>query len=151
MQLLSSAFSHNDVIPVRFTRRGGNFSPPLEWSQQPPGTKSLAVIVDDPDAPRGRFNHWIIFNLPADCRELKEGVPPQSMVLDGAIQGKNDFGEIGYGGPEPPPGKPHRYFFKLLALDTALDLSPGITDRELRAATNGHVLAEAELMGTYGR
>ncbi len=150
MQLTSDAFSNNDAIPVRFTARGGNFSPALAWTDPPAGTKSFALVCIDPDAPSGAFTHWVIFNIPADKRALKEGIPPKPMLMDGETQGKNDLGELGYTGPDPPPGKPHRYFFKLFALDTALDLSPGVTHAELRARTPGHVLAEAQWMGTYG-
>jgi Raf kinase inhibitor-like YbhB/YbcL family protein len=151
LKLTSDAFSNGDTIPVRFTGQGGNFSPQLAWTEPPKGTKSLVLVCIDPDAPRGTFTHWVIFNIPAESRQLKEGTKPQPNLLDGAVQGTNDFGELGYGGPDPPRGKPHRYFFKLFALDTALDLPPGIAHAELRARTEGHVLAEAELMGTYGR
>ena len=151
LKLTSDAFSNGDSIPVRFTGQGGNFSPQLAWSDLPAGTKSLAVTCLDPDAPRGMFIHWVLFNVPADARGLKEGIPPKPVLLDGAVQGTNDFGELGYGGPDPPPGKPHRYLFKLLALDTTLDLAPGASRAELNAQTSGHILAETELMGTYGR
>jgi len=150
MRLISDAFTNNDSIPVRFTARGGNFSPPLAWSGPPAGTKSFVLVCIDPDAPSRAFTHWVIFNIPADCRELKDGIPPKPMLLDGAIQGKNDLAEIGYTGPDPPPGKPHRYSFKLFALDTMVDIPPGSSHAEIRARTPGHVLAEAELIGTYG-
>ena len=151
MKLTSDAFSGDDAIPVRFTARGGNFSPPLAWSQPPGGTKSLALVCIDPDAPQGTFTHWVIFNIPAEARELKEGIPPKPMLLDGTVQGNNDLDEIGYTGPDPPPGKTHRYVFKLLALDTSLDLPPGAPHGELRARTPGHILAETDLAGTWGR
>jgi Raf kinase inhibitor-like YbhB/YbcL family protein len=150
MQLTSDAFTNNDAIPVRFTARGGNFSPPLAWSEPPAGTKCFALVCIDPDAPRGTFTHWVIFNIPANARALKEGIPPKPMLLDGEIQGSNDLGDLGYTGPDPPAGKPHRYFFKLFALDTTFDFPPGIAHAELRARTPGHVLAEAQLIGTYG-
>jgi len=150
MLLTSDAFSNNDAIPVRFTGRGGNFSPPLTWSEPPNGTKSFALVCIDPDAPSGTFTHWVIFNIPANSHELKEGIPPKPMLLDGATQGKNDLDEIGYTGPDPPPGKPHHYCFKLFALDTTLDLPAGVSHGELRARTPGHVLAEADLIGTFG-
>jgi Raf kinase inhibitor-like YbhB/YbcL family protein len=150
MFLTSGAFTNNDVIPIQFTGQGGNFSPPLTWSETPSNTKSFALVCIDPDAPTGTFTHWVIFNIPADWRELKQGIPPKPALLDGAIQGANDAGEIGYTGPDPPPGKTHHYRFKLFALDTVLDLPPGISHSELRARTPGHVLAEADLVGTYG-
>ncbi|HEY2412568.1 MAG TPA: YbhB/YbcL family Raf kinase inhibitor-like protein [Pirellulaceae bacterium] len=151
MKLTSEAFSNGDVIPIQFTADGGNFSPPLAWTQPPDGTKSFVLVCIDPDAPHGTFTHWVIFNLPGQARELKQGVPPKPVLLDEAVQGKNDFDEIGYGGPDPPAGKPHHYSFKLFALDTTLDLPSGVSHSELRAHTPGHVLAEAELVGTYGR
>jgi len=121
-------------------------SPPLNWANPPSTTKSFSMICDDPDAPRGVWVHWVLFNLPADLRELAEGAS-----VAGASDGKNDFGNLGYGGPAPPRGKPHRYFFRLYALDTALDLAAGATKAQLLAAQQGHVLAEAELMGAYQR
>ena len=126
-------------------------SPPLRWSEPPSGTKSIALICDDPDAPRGTWVHWVLFNLPAQARELEEGVPTKETLGTGAKQGKNDFGNIGYGGPAPPKGKPHRYFFKLYALAVAVDLSAGATKAELEKAMKGHILAEGQLMGTYKR
>jgi Raf kinase inhibitor-like YbhB/YbcL family protein len=151
MELTSAAFTNEDVIPTRFTGSGGNFSPPLAWSQPPQGTKTLALVCIDPDAPRGPFTHWVIFNVPGDSRELKEGVPPKPVLRDGAVQGNNDLDEIGYTGPNPPPGKTHRYMFKLFALDTTFGLPPGTSHAELRARTRGHILAEADLVGTCGR
>jgi len=150
MLLTSDAFTSNDVIPLRFTGQSGNFSPPLSWSEAPAGVKSFALVCVDPDAPSGMFTHWVVFNIPADYQELKTGLPPKPALLDGVLQGKNDWGEIGYSGPDPPPGKPHRYYFKLFALDTMIDLPAGISHADLRARTSGHVLAEADLIGTYG-
>ena len=126
-------------------------SPPLHWSEPPEGTQSLALICDDPDAPVGTWVHWVLFNLPAETRELEEGLPTTETLSNGAKQGKNDFGKIGYGGPAPPKGKPHRYFFKLYALDKAVDLSPGATKAKLVEAMKGHILAEGQLVGKYGR
>ena len=123
----------------------------MRWSDPPPKTKSFALICDDPDAPRGTWVHWVLFNLPGDRRELGEAVPAQEVLPGGAKQVTNDFGKVGYGGPAPPPGKPHRYFFKLYALDTLLELAPGVTKDQLVAAMRGHVLAEGQLMGKYGR
>jgi Raf kinase inhibitor-like YbhB/YbcL family protein len=151
IELTSSAFTQGSTIPRRYTGDGEDVSPPLRWSDPPEGTRSLALICEDPDAPKGTWTHWVLFDLPAQARELKEGVPAKEGLADGARQGKNDFGKIGYGGPAPPRGKPHRYFFKLYALDAAPGLAAGATRAELLAAMKGHVLAEGELMGLYGR
>jgi Raf kinase inhibitor-like YbhB/YbcL family protein len=147
----STAFQEGQRIPTRYTADGEDVSPPLAWAGVPDGTRSLALLAEDPDAPRGLWVHWVLFNLPAAARELKEGIPPDPTLPDGSVQGTNDFGKIGYGGPSPPPGKPHRYFFKLHALDAKLDLKPGATRKEVLDAVQGHVLAEGQLMGTYGR
>jgi Raf kinase inhibitor-like YbhB/YbcL family protein len=149
LELKSAAFASGDPIPPRFTGDDGNFSPPLAWSDPPPGTRSLALVCIDPDAPHGPFTHWVVFNLPADSRDLPEGIPPEPTLDDGTNQGANDLGEIGYAGPAPPRGKLHHYVFKLFALDTPLNLPPGASHAQLRAATPGHVLAEAELIGTF--
>jgi Raf kinase inhibitor-like YbhB/YbcL family protein len=151
MELSSTAFGEGANIPKQYTGDGKDVSPPLRWPEPPQGTKSFALICDDPDAPRKTWVHWVLYNLPAGQRELKEAVPAQEEIAGGAKQGKNDFGKIGYAGPAPPPGKPHRYFFKLYALDTQLDLAPGATKDQLIAAMKGHVLAEGQLMGQYGR
>ncbi len=151
IELSSSAFGEGVNIPQQYTDDGKNVSPPLRWADPPQETKSFALICDDPDAPRGTWVHWVLFNLPADQRELAEGVPDKDEIDGGARQGKNDFGNIGYGGPAPPPGKPHRYFFKLYALDTTLDLTPGAAKSQVVAAMKGHVLAEGQLTGRYGR
>jgi Raf kinase inhibitor-like YbhB/YbcL family protein len=151
IEVHSSAFQPGALIPKQYTGDGADKSPPLRWSDPPAGTKSLALICDDPDAPRGTWVHWVLFNLPAEARELAEGMPTTETLSNGARQGKNDFGKIGYGGPAPPKGKPHRYFFKLYALDTALDLRPGATKAQLLEAMKGHILAEEQLMGTYAR
>src|SRR5262245_58552752 len=151
MQLTSSAFKDGDTVPVRHTADGPNVSPALEWTGAPVATKSFALLCDDPDAPRGTWVHWVLFNLPPDTTSLPEGVPAEKTLSSGARQGTNDFRTIGYGGPAPPAGKPHRYFFKLRALDTLLDLKEGVTKKDLVAAMEGHILAEAQLMGTYKR
>lgn len=151
IELTSTAFQQGATIPKQYTGDGADRSPSLRWSEPPSGTKSLALICDDPDAPRGTWVHWVLFNLPAQTRELKEGVPTTETLGDGAKQGKNDFGDIGYGGPAPPKGKPHRYFFKLYALDAAVDLPPGATKAQLLDAMKGRILAEGQLMGKYGR
>ena len=151
IELSSTAFSEGANIPKQYTEDGKDVSPPLRWSDSPPQTKSFALICDDPDAPRGTWVHWVIFNLPGSQHELEEGVPTQEELPNGARQGKNDFGKIGYGGPAPPRGKLHRYFFKLYALNMLLELAPGSTKDQLIAAMKGHVLAEGQLMGQYGR
>jgi Raf kinase inhibitor-like YbhB/YbcL family protein len=151
VELTSMAFQPGATIPKQYTGDGADQSPPLRWSEPPKGTQSLALICDDPDAPRGTWVHWILFNLPAQTRELGEGVPTIETLGTGTKQGKNDFGQIGYGGPAPPKGKPHRYFFKLYALDVTLDLPPGATKTQLTDAMKGHVLAEGQLVGNYGR
>jgi Raf kinase inhibitor-like YbhB/YbcL family protein len=151
IEVTSSAFQSGATIPKDYTADGADRSPPLHWSKPPEGTKSVALICDDPDAPRGTWVHWVLFNLPADHHDLKEGVPTNDVLDSDAKQGKNDFGKIGYGGPSPPKGKPHRYFFKVYALDTKLDPSPGATKAQVMEAMKGRILAEGQLMGTYGR
>ena len=151
IELSSTAFQPGATIPQQYTGDGADRSPPLRWSETPSGTTSLAVICDDPDAPRGTWVHWVLFNLPAPTRALEEGMPPTATLDNGATQGRNDFGNTGYGGPAPPPGRPHRYVFTLYALDVAVDLSPGVTKAQLLGAMKGHVLAEGQLVGTYGR
>ena len=151
IRVSSSAFQEGETIPTPYTGDGRDASPPLRWENVPDGTKSLALIADDPDAPRGTWVHWVLYDLPADARSLDEGVPATETLPNGAKQGKNDFGKIGYGGPAPPRGKPHRYFFKLYALDAPVNSRPGATKAELLAAMKGHVLAEGQLMGKYGR
>jgi hypothetical protein len=149
--LTSTAFQEGQPIPQQHTADGKNVSPPLKWLDPPARTQSLALICEDPDAPRGTWTHWVLFNLPPQSRELSEGIPAEATLANGTTQGANDFGKVGYGGPSPPPGKPHRYFFKLYALDTPLSLGPGTTRQQLLSAMRGHVLAESQLMGTYGR
>ena len=151
MKLKSASFEEGVAIPVRHTCDGADVSPPLEWSGAPPAVKTFALICDDPDAPAKTWVHWVLFNLPAATARLNENVPKAELLDDGARQGTTDFGRVGYGGPCPPPGKPHRYFFRLYALDRSLDLKPGTTKAEVERAIKGHVLAEAQLMGTYGR
>jgi hypothetical protein len=149
LYLTSTAFVHGQPIPQQQAFDYQNLSPPLHWTGVPPATKSLALICDDPDAPRGTWVHWVIYDLRPATVELSEGVPASPELANGAQQGVNDFKRIGYGGPAPPPGKPHRYFFKLYALDLNPDLKPGLTKAELLKAMNGHILAEGQLMGTY--
>lgn len=149
MKLESSAFSANGLIPSEYTCDGKNISPSLAWTEIPDGTRSLALIVDDPDAPRGTFVHWVIYNLPATLTGLPAHVTAQT-DLSGGLQGKNDFSSVGYGGPCPPSGT-HRYFFKLYALDQPLSLPVGASKAQVLSAAEGHILAVAELMGRYQR
>ena len=151
LKLTSPGFPHGETVPKEYTADGKNVSPPLTWTEAPEGAGSFALICEDPDAPRGTFTHWVVFNLPAESRELGEGVPQQATLPNGTAQGANDFGKVGYGGPAPPPGKPHRYFFKLFALDRQLDLQAGATREQLLAAMKSHILAEGQLMGTYSQ
>lgn len=147
----TTAFSEGSAIPKKHTCDGADLSPALTWSNIPAGTKSLALIADDPDAPVGTWTHWILWNVPPNTTALPEGVPKDGTLSDGARQGRNDFKRIGYGGPCPPPGKPHRYFFKLYALDSTLDVKAGASRKELEHAMESHILSHAELMGRYGR
>ena len=146
IQLRSSAFQAGQPIPAKYTCQGGDTSPPLEVSGVPQNARALALIVDDPDAPRGDWVHWVVFGIPAQTSAISEGSAPA-----GSTQGKNDFGKMSWGGPCPPPGGPHRYFFRVYALDSELDLRAGATKQQLLDAMRGHVLGEAELMGTYER
>jgi Raf kinase inhibitor-like YbhB/YbcL family protein len=148
--LSSPAFAHGGSIPVDFCCDDKDISPALQWGEPPQGTNSLALIMDDPDAPSGTWVHWVLYNLPVSARSLPEGVPPDAELPDGSRQGRNSWGRLGYGGPCPPRGT-HRYFFKLYALDTQLGLPAGATKEQLLKAMQGHVLASAELMGTYAR
>ena len=149
--LRSPAFGEGEPIPQEHTCDGPDLSPAFAWDDPPAGTQSLALIVDDPDAPGKTWVHWVLYDLPPDFRELPGGVSPDESLSSGGAQGKNGFGKIGYGGPCPPKGKPHRYYFRLYALDTRLDLAPGATKGALLEAMEGHLVGEAELMGRYGR
>ncbi len=146
----SDAFTNGGAIPSMYTCDGQDISPSLQWENIPQGAITLALISDDPDAPVGTWVHWVIFNIPAGARELPRDIPPRKVLADGSIQGLNDFGKIGYGGPCPPGGT-HRYFFKLYALDCRLDLSPVATKKMVVDAMDGHVIDRGELMGTYTR
>lgn len=151
IQLTSTAFADGHAIPSKYTCDGSDVSPALTWSNAPAGTKSFALIADDPDAPVGTWVHWVVYDLSADTSSLPENVAKSQYIPGNAKQGLNDFKRLGYGGPCPPHGKPHRYFFKLYALDTMLDLKPGVTKKDLLKAMEGHVLAEGQLMGMYQR
>ncbi len=149
-QITSSAFKDGEMIPSKYTCDGENISPPLSWSEIPNGTKSLALINDDPDAPVGDWVHWIVFNIPHDVQELKEAASNKKLLPKGTIEGLNDWNRVGYGGPCPPSGV-HRYFFKLYALDNVLSLKEGATKRQLLDAMKGHILGTAQLIGKYQR
>ncbi|MCS7251749.1 MAG: YbhB/YbcL family Raf kinase inhibitor-like protein [Anaerolineae bacterium] len=151
LNLRSPAFAEGEIIPREYTCDGADRSPPLRWDPSPPGTQSLVLIMDDPDAPRGRFVHWVLYAIPPDRTELTEGLPPQPSIEGVGRQGRNDFGRLGYGGPCPPSGPAHRYQFTLYALDVALELPPGARHGEVEAALSGHVLAVGRLTGRYGR
>ena len=151
IMLSSDAFRSGASIPVKFSCNGQDKSPELRWGDPPAGTKSFSLVLDDPDAPRGTFVHWVAYNIPPEKRSLPEGVPPIAEVPGGMQQGQNGFGKTGYSGPCPPPGKPHRYFFRLYALSTVLSLRKGATKEDLVRAMDGQVLAQAELMGVFGR
>ena len=150
--LSSPAFADGAAIPVAHTCDGADVSPPLAWSDPPAGTESFALIADDPDAPAGTWVHWVLYNLPAATTQLPARIAKvETLDLGGARQGRNDFRHPGYGGPCPPPGPAHRYFFKLYALDAPLELRPGAQKRDVEAAMQGHTLGLAQLMGTYAR
>ena len=151
LELASTVFQPGGTIPKKFTCDGPDVSPALAWSDAPAGTQSFALIMDDPDAPVGTWVHWVLYDLPAETHELAEGVAKQEELPDGARQGRNDFRRIGYGGPCPPPGPAHRYFFKLYALDQKLGLTARATKADVEKAMKGHILAQGELMGRYGR
>lgn len=152
MKLESSDFTQGSIIPKRHTCMGENASPHLSWDGAPAGTKSFALIVDDPDAPSGAWVHWLLYNVPGERRSLPENIESMPQLDDGILQGRNDFGQPGYGGPCPPYGHgPHRYVFKLYALDDELPLPPGARKGELERAMKGHILAQAETIGRFER
>jgi hypothetical protein len=151
LELKSPDFSSGASIPKQFSCDGADISPALAWNDPPAATQSFALIADDPDAPVGTWVHWVLFDLPANARSLPQNVPKQEQLADGSRQGRNDFRKIGYSGPCPPPGKPHRYFFKLYALDAKLNLQPGATKKDVERAMRGHILAQGEWMGRYAR
>jgi Raf kinase inhibitor-like YbhB/YbcL family protein len=151
MQLTTSAFQPGSEIPAQFTCDGLNTSPALSWSAPPEATRSFALVMDDPDAPGRTWVHWVLYDIPGTDRELPAAVPSESDLPSGARQGRNDFRRIGYGGPCPPAGPAHRYYFRLYALDERLGLRAGATRRDLDRAMRGHIVASAELVGLYRR
>lgn len=151
LMVRSSAFSAGGRIPARFTADGANVSPPLEWTGTPPGTAGIAVVCDDPDAPGGTWMHWSCYGLPARATSLPEGVPTTGPLPTGGRQGRNGFGQSGYGGPAPPPGAPHHYRFRVHAVDTKCPLSDGADGPSVEAWLADHTLASGTLVGVYGR
>lgn len=151
LRLTSSAFAPGGPIPTDDTSDGADRSPPLSWSDPPAGTVAFVLVVEDPDAPSGLFTHWLLYDLPAGTRSLPPGLPTAESLANGARQGRNDFGTLGYRGPCPPPGPPHRYAFRLYALDRLTGLPPGAQRAAVLRAVEGHVLATGELVGTYRR
>jgi Raf kinase inhibitor-like YbhB/YbcL family protein len=151
LAISTTSFPHGGDIPRKFTCDGADASPELSWIGAPAATQAFALIADDPDAPVGTWTHWVLFDLPATTASLPEGVSKMDELPSGGRQGRNDFRKIGYGGPCPPPGKAHRYFFKLYALDAKLNLEPGASKQEVEQAMQGHILAQAEWMGKYKR
>ena len=150
LNLTSEAFAAGETIPTKYTCDGDGVSPPLQWTEPPAGTKSVALIVDDTDAPRSTFVHWVFYGLSPDKRRLPEGVPVDERPAAGGVNGKNSAGGSGYTSPCPPSGS-HRYFFRLYALDSELSAAPGLSKEQLLQAMDGHILAQGELMGTYAR
>ncbi len=148
LRLTSRAFQNKGVIPDKYSKLGGNISPPLAWTGVPEGTTSLALIVDDPDAPSGLFVHWLVYNIQPGTTQLEEHQPATPELPNGARQGVNGFGDLSYGGPQPPSGT-HRYFFHLYAVDTDVDVPAGLTRQELDGAIEGHIIEEAQLNGRY--
>jgi Raf kinase inhibitor-like YbhB/YbcL family protein len=150
MILESTAFADGGGIPRRYTCDAGDVSPPLAWSEPPDGVESYALVVEDPDAPGGTWVHWVVFNLPPSATSLPENASELACLPDTATQGTNGWGRLGYGGPCPPSGT-HRYQFRLFALDDTVDLGPDASSADLALAREGHVLAEATLVGLYAR
>jgi|WetSurMetagenome_2_1015567.scaffolds.fasta_scaffold197880_2 Raf kinase inhibitor-like YbhB/YbcL family protein len=150
INLTSTAFKHEGMIPSQYTCDGLDISPQLAWSNVPEGTKSFALICDDPDAPVGDWVHWVLYNIPPATREIAEKITNAEKLPSGALHGKTDFNRYGYGGPCPPGGT-HRYFFKLYALDSTLTFKEAATKKTLLEAMKGHILGQAELMGKYKR
>ena len=150
----SSVFAEGQEIPKKYTCEGEDISPPLTWSDPPEGTQEIVLIMDDPDAPVGVFTHWVIYNISPETKEAPEGVQTKGAMNKrggGPKQGLNDFGKVGYGGPCPPRGPKHRYFFKLYALDAELNLEPRASKNDVEKAMKGHIIAQAQLTGTFRR
>jgi Raf kinase inhibitor-like YbhB/YbcL family protein len=151
IQIESDAFEAEGTIPQQYTCDGDDLSPPLTWSEPPVGTQSLALVCADPDAPAGTWDHWVLFNIPAGVRSLPEGISADPVVEGLGAHGSNGWGRLDYGGPCPPAGAAHHYLFQLYALDTNLDLDPGASRKDVEKGMKGHILAEGQLVGEYGR
>jgi Raf kinase inhibitor-like YbhB/YbcL family protein len=149
IEVTSTAFEDGQPVPEKYSGQGDNVSPPLQWSDVPQQTKSLALICEDPDSPSGTFTHWLVYNLPPTTASLDENVPKGQSMVYGFLQGKNDFGNVGYGGPAPPAGKVHHYLFKVYALDIILLVPAGGDRSDLLSAMNGHIIGEGDLTGTF--
>ena len=151
LRIKSPAFNDGDIMPDKYTCEGRDISPPLFWEDIPDNTASFAIICEDPDAPGGMWVHWVIYNILKGTTKLTEGIPAYNEIENGAKQGMTDFGRIGYGGPAPPPGPAHRYFFRIYALDKILEVESGLTRDQLLRAMKGHILGEAAIMGKFKR
>jgi len=151
LKMKSSAFNDGERLPTKYTCEGENVSPPLTWAGNPDGTRSFAMVMDDPDAPGKTFTHWVIYNIPAFVNSLPEGLPVDAQLSDGMLQGRNDYGDTGYKGPCPPPGKPHRYRFHIYALDRTLNLRPGASKTELLSEIEGSPIESFSLTGLFER
>jgi hypothetical protein len=149
IQVTSTAFEDSQPIPDKYSGQGDNVSPPLQWSDVPQQTKSLALVCQDPDSPSGTFTHWLVYNLPPTTTSLDENIPKGQSMVYGFLQGKNDFGNVGYSGPAPPAGKVHHYVFKVYALDIILLVPAGGDRSDVIGAINGHVIGEGDLTGTF--
>lgn len=145
IQITSSAFKEGDRIPRLYSCDDKNISPPISWTGVPSNTVTLAIIMDDPDTPSGTWVHWVLYNLPPDLTSLEQGFSGKGTA------GKNDFNRMGYGGPCPPKGSTHRYYIKIYALDTLLDLKAGASKAQVESLMRGHILAQGQLMGKYRR
>lgn len=150
-EIQTLAFANGATIPAKYTADGKDVSPQLDWSGMPERAKALALIMDDPDAPMGLWVHWLVYDMPADTKALREGAGKGAPLPAGAKEGKNSWNRLGYGGPSPPPGKVHRYYFKLYALSASTTLAAGATKAELEAAIKDKTLGMTQWMGTYGR
>jgi Raf kinase inhibitor-like YbhB/YbcL family protein len=151
LQIESDAIKAGGTIPQQYTCDGEDLSPPLSWSEPPAGTQSLVLVCVDPDAPAGTWDHWLLFNIPAGTRSLPEGISADPVVEGLGTHGSNSWQRLGYGGPCPPQGAAHRYIFKLYALDTSLEIDPGASRKDVEKIMQGHILAEGQLLGSYGR
>lgn len=150
IKITSPVFEYGEYIPSAYTCMGKDMSPPINWQGVPRNAKSLVLICDDPDAPMGTWVHWVIYNIPPDSKGLPEGIPGLERLKDGTLQGINDFRKIGYGGPCPPGGV-HRYYFKIYAIDTMLNIDPGATKKRIMKLIEGHIISKGELMGRFKR